>query len=191
MEDQPVPEPAEINQQKLPKSAADDPYGPPVVTAKAWAIADASSGKILWSHEQDTQLDIASTTKIMTAYIVMKYCDQHPETLKETITFSRRADKTIGSTSGLREGEVVSVGDLLYGLMLPSGNDAATALAEHFGKKLGGGNNGGEASSAASSDGLDAFIESMNREAEQLGMKKTRFGQSSWVDCQGAQVLLQ
>lgn len=167
MEEQPVPDPDVINRQTQPKTAADDPYGQPVVTAKAWVVADTASGKILWSQEPDTELDIASTTKIMTAYLVTKHCEQRPETLKETLTFSRRADKTIGSTSGLREGETVSVGDLLYGLMLPSGNDAAVALAEHFGSKVKNGD--------TSRDALDVFIETMNAEAAIIGMKKTRF----------------
>ncbi len=167
MEDKPVPDPEVVNAEVLPKAAPDDPYAQPVVTAKAWAIADATSGKILWGHDQDVQLDIASTTKIMTAYVVMKYCERTPAMLKETITFSRRADKTNGSTSGLREGEQISVGDLLYGLLLPSGNDAAVALAEHFGCKA--------ARSEDKSVGYEAFIKLLNSEAKLLGMSNTQF----------------
>lgn len=167
MEDKPVPDPEVVNAEKLPKASADDPYGQPIVTAKAWAIADAADGKVLWGSHQDEQLDIASTTKIMTAYLVMKYCEQQPETLKESLTFSQRADNTLGSTSGLREGEQITVEELLYGLMLPSGNDASVALAEHFGKKL--------AKSDSKDDAYATFIATMNQTAKQLGMSKTNF----------------
>ncbi len=171
MEAEPVPDPEVINRQPLPKQAADDPFGQPVVTAKAWAIADAADGKLLWGHNEDAQLDIASTTKIMTAYMVLKYCDAHPEALSETITFSRRADKTNGSTAGVREGEKVSVGDLMYGLLLPSGNDASVALAEHFGSRL----VKADHAHADESESYDAFIEAMNAEAQSLGLQKSRF----------------
>ena len=167
MEDQPVPDPEVINSEKLTKTPPDDPNGQPIVTAKAWAIADVDSGKILWGDNQDKELDIASTTKIMTAYLAMKFCEQRPEILNEKIVFSSRADATVGSTSGLRTGESVSVGDLLYGLMLPSGNDAAVALAEHFGRKL--------SKSEDKSDAYDAFIKLMNSQAKQIGMVKTRY----------------
>ena len=167
MEEQPVPDPEVVNAQSLPKRPMDDPYGKPIVTSKAWAIADAADGKVLWSEGLDKRLDIASTTKIMTAYVVMKMCQEHPELLQESITFSRRADKTLGSTSGLREGEQVSVGELLYGLMLPSGNDASVALAEHFGAKLADAKNAAEA--------YDAFIAQMNSHAKELNMSQTQY----------------
>ena len=166
MEDQPVPDPEIVNGQTLTKSPPDDPNGQPIVTAKAWAIADVDSGKILWGNNQDAELDIASTTKIMTAYLVMRYCEKQPIALQEKLVFSSRADATSGSTSGLRAGESVSVGDLLYGLMLPSGNDAAVALAEHFGGKL---------PKRDKQDAYDAFIEVMNVEANRLGMSKTHY----------------
>lgn len=167
MEDQPVPDPEVVNGQTFPKTAADDPYGQPVVTAKAWAIADLSTGKILWGNKQDVALDIASTTKIMTAYLVLRFCEKQPAVLQETVTFSHRADNTLGSTSALREGENVSVGDLLYGLLLPSGNDAAVALAEHFGAKL--------TKADSKKDGYEAFIDMMNSEAKRIEMNKTHF----------------
>ncbi len=72
----------------------------------------------------------------MTAYLVMKYCESHPTALDEVIVFSKQADSTVGSTAGVRAGEAIRVGDLLFGLMLPSGNDASVALAEHFGTRI-------------------------------------------------------
>lgn len=167
MEDQPVPDPEVVNGQTLPKAPADDPNGQPIVTAKAWAIAEMDTGKILWGNNQDMELDIASTTKIMTAYLVMRYCEKQPNAINEKLVFSARADGTVGSTSGLSAGESVAVGDLLYGLMLPSGNDAAVALAEHFGSKL--------IQRGEKKDAYDAFIEVMNSEAKRLGMSKTHY----------------
>ena len=69
---------------------------------------------------------------MMTAYIVCQLAKDDPKVLTETLTFSETADKTPGSTADVRAGEKLTVGELLYGLLLPSGNDAATAFAEHF-----------------------------------------------------------
>ena len=70
---------------------------------------------------------------MMTALVVLRLAGNAPDVLDETVVFSERADKTPGSTSGVRAGERVSVRELLYGLLLPSGNDASVAFAEHFG----------------------------------------------------------
>ena len=72
----------------------------------------------------------------MTAYLVALLAEKDPKVLDEVITFSERADKTSGSTSDVKAGEEVPVGELMYGLMLPSGNDASVAFAEHFGERL-------------------------------------------------------
>ena len=70
---------------------------------------------------------MASTTKIMTALVVLRQAGAHPGRSRD-VTFSERADKTPGSTSGVRTGERLPLGELLYGLLLPSGNDASVAL---------------------------------------------------------------
>jgi D-alanyl-D-alanine carboxypeptidase (penicillin-binding protein 5/6) len=109
---------------------------------------------------------------MMTAFLVARLAEDEPQVLDEMVTFSARADKTSGSTSGVREGEKLSVGELLYGLMLPSGNDASVALAEHFGARheaKHGGNNHSEAAP------YDNFIAQMNEVAEDIGMTSTHF----------------
>ena len=67
----------------------------------------------------------------MTAYLVAQLAEKDPKVLDEIVTFSERADKTSGSTSEVKAGEKLPVGELMYGLMLPSGNDASVAFAEH------------------------------------------------------------
>jgi D-alanyl-D-alanine carboxypeptidase (penicillin-binding protein 5/6) len=178
--DQPVPEPDVVNAEPLETEPPDPLGGPPFVTAGAWAVADARTGDILWSDQAARRLDMASTTKIMTALVVLEVAEQDPRVLDEDVVFSRRADETRGSTSGLRAGERVSVRELLYGLMLPSGNDAAVALAEHFGGRfepvsaprpdeLAGG--GG----APPHDPLEGFVAEMNRTARRLGLEDTQY----------------
>lgn len=164
---EPVAAPNVVNSEKLPVDRERNWSFPPLVTCKAWAIADAKTGVLLWGHQEREPLDFASTTKIMTAYIVLKMAETQPKILDEVITFSERADQTVGSTADLKAGERVSVRELLYGLMLPSGNDAATAFAEHFGSKL--------SSASLSSDSVERFVAEMNRTAEEIGMKDTRY----------------
>ena len=134
-DDPELPSPAEIAKLKVEKHPADPLTGPPFVTCKSWAIGNAETGKILWGHDEDEPRDMASTTKIMTAFLITSLAEKDDSVLNETVTFSQRADDTIGSTAGVRAGEKLSVGELLYGLLLPSGNDASVALAEHFGER--------------------------------------------------------
>ncbi len=163
-----LPDPAEINALKIEKQPADALTGPPFVTCKAWAIGDAQTGKLLWGFNEDKARDMASTTKIMTAFLVTSLAEKNVAVLDETVTFSQRADDTIGSTAGVRVGEKLSVGELLYGLLLPSGNDASVALAEHFGERLA---VGGE----SSGDAYEQFIHAMNQTAQELSMDKSGF----------------
>jgi D-alanyl-D-alanine carboxypeptidase len=131
-----VPAPEVVNKQVLPKHPADPLDGPPFVTARVWAVADGRSGTVLWGHREAVAVDIASTTKIMTALVVVRQMNQDPRVRSELVTFSKRADRTEGSSSDVREGERLPVHELLYGMMLPLGNDAAVAFAEHFGGRL-------------------------------------------------------
>jgi D-alanyl-D-alanine carboxypeptidase (penicillin-binding protein 5/6) len=170
MEDEPAPEPAVVNAAIQEKSPADALDGPPFVTCKAWSILDGKSGDFLAGGAEDEKRDPASTTKIMTAFLVLGLAEKDPDVLKETVTFSERADQTSGSTADVKAGEQLPVGELLYGLMLPSGNDASVALAEHFGERLAENDGNGEPT-----DPYDAFIEAMNRQADEIGMKSTRF----------------
>jgi serine-type D-Ala-D-Ala carboxypeptidase (penicillin-binding protein 5/6) len=168
-----APDPKIINAEVVKKQPADDLDGPPIVSSKVWAVADGKTGKLLAGCNENKPVDIASTTKIMTAYLVLKYADEHPEVLDETLTFSKRADDTIGSTADVRAGEEVQVRELMYGLMLPSGNDASVALAEHFGKRLAPGGDAEKIDSPRKANA--AFVEAMNEAAEELGMEGAHY----------------
>lgn len=168
---EPVPDPRTVNAQKLKRRPADPLDGPPFVTCKAWAVADGKTGKLLWGHDAGKRLDIASTTKIMTAFIVTSLAQKEAKVLDEVVEYSQRADDTPGSTSGLKAGERATVREVLYGLLLPSGNDASVALAEHFGRRFA---RKGRAADARA-DPLDLFVAEMNRTAKRLGMHETQY----------------
>src|SRR5687767_12554920 len=87
------------------RQPADSLDGPPLVTAKAWVIGDGKTGRRLWGHEDDSPRSIASTTKIMTAWLVLGLIEKDKTALEEVVTFSERADKTSGSTSAVQAGE--------------------------------------------------------------------------------------
>ncbi|CAN5137200.1 serine hydrolase [soil metagenome] len=147
---------------------------PPTVTAKGWAILDGTTGKLVKGFHEDDPMKAASTTKIMCARVVLNLAAKDAKVLDEIVTFSKLADDTTGSTSGIKVGESLPVKELLYGLLLPSGNDAGNALSEHFNDRL-------DAPSDAilKQSGLDPakvktrinFLGEMNREAERLKLK--------------------
>jgi D-alanyl-D-alanine carboxypeptidase (penicillin-binding protein 5/6) len=168
----PVPPPEVVNAEPVTRKPPDPIDGPPFTTAKAWAVADGATGRLLAGHEAETPREMASTTKMMTALIVARLAAADPKVLDETVVFSRRADATPGSTAGVKEGESVRVGELLHGLMLPSGNDAATAFAEHFGARFAPPEG---ADPGAEPDAFARFVAEMNRTAQALGMGETRF----------------
>ena len=144
--------------------------GPPFVSCRAWAVADAKTGKLLDELQAAQSVDTASTTKIMTAYVILKLAEAQPAALDETITFSERADKTAGSSCGIRAGEKISVRELLFGLLVPSGNDAAIALAEHFGSRF-----EPPKRRSGENDPVARFVAEMNRTAEGLTLSETRY----------------
>ena len=183
MEEQPAPEPAVVNAETHEKLPPDPLDGPPYVTCKAWAILDGKSGEFLAGDKQDEKRDPASTTKMMTAFLVTSLAEKDASVLEEIVTFSERADNTSGSTSAVKAGEQLPVGELLYGLMLPSGNDASVALAEHFGKRLADKveGNGGPV------DPYDGFIQAMNRTAKEIGMNSTHFNNPNGLPSAGHQ----
>lgn len=141
--------------------------GPPIVSARAWAIADGRTGRFLFGGNETAALAIASTTKIMTAWVVLSHAAENRGTLDEMMTISANAAATIGSSARIRAGDRLPVRELLYGLLLPSGNDAATAFAEHFGPRF----------RAADSPmpPIDAFVARMNRLATELRLGETRY----------------
>jgi D-alanyl-D-alanine carboxypeptidase (penicillin-binding protein 5/6) len=161
-------------------SHAEDLQAPPPVTAKAWAIADGKSGRLLWGLNADEPRKSASTTKMMCAYVVLALAEKNPAVLDERITFSKLADDTSGSTADIKVGESLPIRDCLYGLLLPSGNDAGNALAEHFNGRL------TPPDEAMLKFGLAStnlntranFIAEMNRSARRLGLTNTIYRSS-------------
>ena len=109
----------------------------PKISAKCWAVMDGKTGELLLSRKENRKREIASLTKMMNLFCVVKLLDQYKLNSKDMYTkVSKKAAKTIGTSANLKTGDVVRIWDLLFGLMLPSGNDAATALAEHFGAEI-------------------------------------------------------
>jgi D-alanyl-D-alanine carboxypeptidase (penicillin-binding protein 5/6) len=142
-----------------PLSAASETHasgGPNGVQAKAAAIADASTGQVLWSRDLNTELPMASITKVMTALVVIRAGD-----LSRKITVPSAVvgyvEEHDASSAGLRPGDTLTASQLLEGLLLPSGADAAYTLAKAYGP------------------GLGAFIAKMNATAKLLGMARTHF----------------
>jgi D-alanyl-D-alanine carboxypeptidase (penicillin-binding protein 5/6) len=156
----PTPEP-------LAELLPSDANGTPIVSCKAWAVADARTGRIIAGDRQDVPLDIASTTKMMTALLIAKEIQNDPNVLEESISFSKRADQTIGSSATVRAGESIRLKDALYGLMLPSGNDASVALAEWYGLR--------KSAAERKLDPLKLFIDAMNEQANELKMNQSTF----------------
>jgi D-alanyl-D-alanine carboxypeptidase (penicillin-binding protein 5/6) len=141
---------------------------PPRVSAKAWAIADGKTGKVLWGFKEAEPRAVASTTKIMTALLVLRLAEDDPKLLDEEMVFSARSAAVPGSSCGLRTGERLPVRELLYGMLLPSGNDAAVAFAEHFGPRF-------KTGSQKEEDPVKLFVAEMNREAKKLKLSQTSF----------------
>jgi D-alanyl-D-alanine carboxypeptidase len=137
-------------------------YPAPPVMARAAMLVDLDDGKVLYSKNPDEPLPMASTTKITTAAVVLQHA--HLSAMVRT----SRAAATIGeSTMSLRQGEVLSVKDLLYGMLLNSGNDAAIALAEYVG-------------------GTQArFVGMMNALARELHMRHTHYATPHGLDAPG------
>ncbi len=184
-DDSPIPDPATIAREaaELPIAPPDDPHAPPYVTAGGWAIADADSGEILWHSKGDAPRDMASTTKIMCALVVLELAAKDAAVLDEIVTISESADRTPGSTADVRAGEKLPVRELLFGLLLPSGNDAARAFAEHFGPRL-------EPpeqypAGADPSDPAERFVAEMNRTAKRIGLTSTGFRNPHGLTAEG------
>ncbi len=149
--------------------------GPPLLTCAAWIVGDGETGQPLWGNMQEVPRQMASTTKMMTALLVLEQAEDNPGLLDEVVTVSTRADRTGGSTAGILAGERYLVSELLYGLLLPSGNDAAVALAEHVGSHFPALPKDAPNQDADKPDTLDQFVAAMNAKAGSLGMKATMY----------------
>jgi len=132
----------------------------PSVTARAAVLVDTDTGRVLWGTNAGRRLSMASTTKMMTALVVLRYAQPN-----ETATVYPR-DLVGGSTANLRAGERITIEELLYGALIPSGNDAAWVLADYVGRTYLGGVGDG---------GVPAFVEEMNVHARRLGLQDTNF----------------
>jgi len=131
-------------------------------SAKAAILINADTGEVIYENNADQKLPMASTTKIMTAVLLLENAD-----LSTEITVTDQMLKVEGSSMGLLAGDKVTYNDLLYGLLLASGNDAANVIAITLGKTVNG------------------FANMMNNKAKQLGLKNTNFVTPSGLDADG------
>lgn len=132
------------------------------LSAQHAAVLDARTGQMLFSRDENSRCLIASTTKIMTGLLICEDCD-----LQTEITVPPEAEGIEGSSIYLRAGERLTIENLLYGMMLQSGNDAATALA------------------LAHSGSIEAFAARMNARAQDLGLQDTHFANPHGLDDDG------
>ena len=133
----------------------------PTIAARAWIVVDVVTGQTVAAYRPEQQVEPASLTKIMTAYLVFNALEEKRLTLDQQINVSETAWKTKGSRMFIEPNKPVTVQELIKGMIIQSGNDASVALAEAVG--------GSEA----------AFAQLMNQEAKRLGMKDTRFTNST------------
>ena len=131
--------------------------------AKSAIILDGASGKVLFTKNSRENLPMASLTKIMTAMVVL----ESGVDLEDTTEVDREVVRVEGADINLKSGEEMRVGDLLHGLLISSGNDAARALA----KKVGG--------------DMDGFAVMMNNKAQEIGLTHTHFVNPSGLDAAG------
>ena len=129
------------------------------LNARSCVVLDRNSKKIIFGKNEYNRVKMASTTKIMTATVIIENCD-----LSQTVTVSKKAAGTGGSRLGLKTGDKITIRDLLYGLLLCSGNDAAIALAE----------------TAAGS--VQNFSNMMNNKAKELGLNNSHFESPHGLD---------
>ena len=131
----------------------------PDTSSKHIIAIDRDSKRILYEKDGFTQTPMASTTKILTAIIAIENCN-----LDEPVLVSTEAAKINGSTLGINTNSEISLKDLLYGLMLRSGNDCAIAIAEHVGGSI------------------EGFSYIMNKKAKDLGLKNSNFTSPHGLD---------
>ena len=137
-------------------------YAVPENSAESVVLIQADTGQVLYSQNADSHMLIASTTKIMTALVVLENCD--PD---EQVKILPEYTKVEGSSMYLKAGESYTVRDLLYGMLLVSGNDAATALAYHCGGNIQG------------------FADMMNKKASDMGLSNSSFRNPHGLDADG------
>jgi len=143
-----------------PAAAAEqDPQQPPEVEARAWTVVEARSGAVLASRAAGRRLPVASATKLMTAYVALRELP-----LRRRVEVAPYDAAPVESVLGVPAGERISVRDLLYGLILRSGNDAAHTLA------------------IAAAGSTERFVRKMNRYAAALGLADTHYANPIGLD---------
>ena len=141
-----------INVENTLKEVSSSTSNIPSLNSRAAVVIDRNSNTVLYGKNENEIKKMASTTKIMTSIIVIENSN-----LSDIVTVSKKAAGTGGSRLGLKTNDKISVNNLLYGLMLCSGNDAAVCLAEYVGGNI------------------EGFAELMNQKANSLGLKNTHF----------------
>jgi D-alanyl-D-alanine carboxypeptidase (penicillin-binding protein 5/6) len=134
---------------------------PPSVVGKAWVVGDLSSGQVLAAQKADERFEPASLAKLMTAYVAFTALREKKLSPEQRVDVSPRAWKAAGGRMFLEPRKPVTVDELIRGMVVQSGNDASVALAE------------------AVAGTEEAFVQLMNREAARLGLKNTRFMNST------------
>ena len=134
---------------------------PPNLKVPSWLLMDARTGLMLAANDPDAPVEPASLTKLMTAFIVFREVDRGALSLNDEVIVSEKAWRSEGSRMFIEAGDRVRVDDLIMGLIIQSGNDAAVALAEHV---------------AGSEEG---FADLMNQTAVELGMVNSHFKNSA------------
>ncbi|HET9163535.1 MAG TPA: D-alanyl-D-alanine carboxypeptidase family protein [Solirubrobacterales bacterium] len=160
--DPPPPAVAKASSGEVPPTAPPADEKSPQLEARAWALVDARSGEVIASHAITRHLLIASTTKLMTAWVAL-----HELSLRKIVRAAPYEAEYGESLLGLRPGQRVSVRDLLYGLILRSGNDAAYNLA------------------LAAAGSERRFVGQMNRYAAALGLSDTHYANPIGLDQRG------
>lgn len=134
----------------------------PAHSAECVILLDATTGRVLYEQNAHKRVSVASTTKIMTGLLVAEECDP-----KAMVSVPKEAVGVEGSSLYLKEGEVLPVEALLYGMMLHSGNDASVALAMYC------------------AGSVPAFAEKMNRRAVEIGLQNTNYVNPNGLDAKG------
>ena len=124
----------------------------PKINSRSAVVYDRKSKKVIWGKKENERRPMASTTKIMTAIVVLENAN-----LDDTVVVSKKSAGTGGSRLGLKTGDKITVNNLLYGLLMVSGNDAAVALAEYVGGSI------------------EGFADKMNQKAEEMNLENTHF----------------
>jgi D-alanyl-D-alanine carboxypeptidase (penicillin-binding protein 5/6) len=130
---------------------------PPAIAGRSWVVGDLSSGQVLLAQKPDERVEPASLTKLMTAYVVFQALRDKKLSPDQQVNVSERAWRAPGSRMFVQPRKLVSVDELIRGMVVQSGNDACIALAE------------------AAAGAEEVFVQLMNREAARIGMKNTKF----------------